>query len=196
MGVRDLRLRAAGALHRRLRRRGQRAPAGRCTSGWAAARSRASASRVRSSGAAIYVGDGKLQADIGRAEVVELPQEETERRWHDTTPQWPIMHARHLRRLARPVHGQAQGQPHSGGLWTRCCRRQPRSGGQGRHVPRDGDRSQRLRLRARPAGADRMTPARTGSAEGPVHRRRRREPGVHLHPGQLLVPPLGSSATA
>ena len=25
--------------------------------------------------------------------MVELPQEETERRWRITTPQWPIMHA-------------------------------------------------------------------------------------------------------
>ena len=31
--------------------------------------------------------------DLGRAGVVELPQEETERRWQATTPQWPIMHA-------------------------------------------------------------------------------------------------------
>ena len=31
--------------------------------------------------------------DLGRAGVVELPQEETERRWQTTTPQWPIMHA-------------------------------------------------------------------------------------------------------
>jgi hypothetical protein len=41
----------------------------------------------------IYVEGGKLQADIGRAKVVELPREETERRWRITTPQWPIMHA-------------------------------------------------------------------------------------------------------
>jgi hypothetical protein len=41
----------------------------------------------------IFVEDGKLQADIGRAKVVELPKEETERRWAITTPQWPIMHA-------------------------------------------------------------------------------------------------------
>ena len=41
----------------------------------------------------IYVEDGRLQADIGRAKVVELPLEETERRWKATTPQWPIMHA-------------------------------------------------------------------------------------------------------
>ena len=31
--------------------------------------------------------------DLGRAGVVELPLEETQRRWDSTTPQWPIMHA-------------------------------------------------------------------------------------------------------
>ena len=41
----------------------------------------------------IFVDGGKLKADIGRAKVVELPREETERRWRITTPQWPIMHA-------------------------------------------------------------------------------------------------------
>ena len=41
----------------------------------------------------IFVEDGRLKADVGLAEVVELPQEETERRWKITTPQWPIMHA-------------------------------------------------------------------------------------------------------
>jgi hypothetical protein len=37
--------------------------------------------------------DGALHCDLGVAEVVELPEEETERRWNETTPQWPIMHA-------------------------------------------------------------------------------------------------------
>jgi hypothetical protein len=41
----------------------------------------------------IYVEDGRLKADMGRAGVLDLPQEETERRWQITTPQWPIMHA-------------------------------------------------------------------------------------------------------
>ncbi len=41
----------------------------------------------------IFVESGKLRADLGRALVVELPREETERRWRITTPQWPIMHA-------------------------------------------------------------------------------------------------------
>jgi hypothetical protein len=41
----------------------------------------------------IWVENGKLHADIGRAKVAELPLEETERRWRETTPQWPIMHA-------------------------------------------------------------------------------------------------------
>ncbi|HPZ84379.1 MAG TPA: fucose isomerase, partial [Thermogutta sp.] len=41
----------------------------------------------------VYVDNGRLCMDIGRAGVVELPPEETERRWKETTPQWPIMHA-------------------------------------------------------------------------------------------------------
>ena len=41
----------------------------------------------------IYVADDKLKADLGRASVVQLPKEETQRRWEQTTPQWPIMHA-------------------------------------------------------------------------------------------------------
>lgn len=41
----------------------------------------------------IFIEDGVLKMDLGRAEVVELPEEETKRRWESTTPQWPIMHA-------------------------------------------------------------------------------------------------------
>lgn len=41
----------------------------------------------------IYVEKGRLNMDIGRAGVVELPPEETERRWQLTTSQWPVMHA-------------------------------------------------------------------------------------------------------
>jgi hypothetical protein len=41
----------------------------------------------------VFVMDDKLHADVGRAAVVELPREETERRWQATSPQWPIMHA-------------------------------------------------------------------------------------------------------
>ena len=37
--------------------------------------------------------DDALHMDCGRGRVVELPREETERRWQATTPQWPIMHA-------------------------------------------------------------------------------------------------------
>jgi len=39
----------------------------------------------------VFVKDGALQADIGRATAVELPAEETARRLKLTTPQWPIM---------------------------------------------------------------------------------------------------------
>jgi len=38
-------------------------------------------------------GGGKLCMDLGRAKVITLPQYETQRRWDETTPQWPIMHA-------------------------------------------------------------------------------------------------------
>jgi hypothetical protein len=41
----------------------------------------------------IYVMNNALHCDIGVGEVVLLPEEETERRWKETTPQWPIMHA-------------------------------------------------------------------------------------------------------
>jgi hypothetical protein len=41
----------------------------------------------------VFIMDGALHCDIGVAEVVRLPQKETERRWRETTPQWPIMHA-------------------------------------------------------------------------------------------------------
>ena len=41
----------------------------------------------------IYIDDGELRMDLGRAGVAELPMEETQRRWDATTPQWPIMHA-------------------------------------------------------------------------------------------------------
>ncbi|MGH9666127.1 MAG: fucose isomerase, partial [Bryobacteraceae bacterium] len=41
----------------------------------------------------VFVDDGVLKADLGRAKVADLPREETERRWRITTPQWPIMHA-------------------------------------------------------------------------------------------------------
>jgi hypothetical protein len=41
----------------------------------------------------VFIMDGKLQCDLGVAEAVKLPEAETERRWRETTPQWPIMHA-------------------------------------------------------------------------------------------------------
>ena len=41
----------------------------------------------------IFIEDGKLKMDLGRAKVISLPKEETQRRLDETTPQWPIMHA-------------------------------------------------------------------------------------------------------
>ena len=41
----------------------------------------------------LYVLDGVLHYDIGRGRAVELPEEETERRWRATNYEWPMMHA-------------------------------------------------------------------------------------------------------
>ena len=41
----------------------------------------------------IFIENGVLKMDLGRAGVVKLPDSETQRRWDATTPQWPIMHA-------------------------------------------------------------------------------------------------------
>lgn len=41
----------------------------------------------------VFIMDGKLHCDLGVSEIVKLPPKETERRWRETTPQWPIMHA-------------------------------------------------------------------------------------------------------
>jgi hypothetical protein len=40
----------------------------------------------------VFIMDGKLHCDLGVAEVAKLPEKETQRRWRETTPQWPIMH--------------------------------------------------------------------------------------------------------
>ncbi len=50
----------------------------------------------------IFVEGGKLHCDIGRGTAVSLPHEETERRWRETTSQWPIMHT--------VLHGVTQNQ--------------------------------------------------------------------------------------
>jgi hypothetical protein len=41
----------------------------------------------------VFVEAGALHADLGLGTVVCLPPAETERRWRETTYQWPIMHA-------------------------------------------------------------------------------------------------------
>jgi hypothetical protein len=41
----------------------------------------------------VFIMNAKLHCDLGVGKVVELPRQETERRWRETTPQWPIMHA-------------------------------------------------------------------------------------------------------
>ena len=41
----------------------------------------------------VFMEGDKLKMDLGRAGVIKLPQAETDRRWQETTYQWPIMHA-------------------------------------------------------------------------------------------------------
>ena len=41
----------------------------------------------------VFVEQGRLKMDLGRAKAISLPAAETERRWKETTVQWPIMHA-------------------------------------------------------------------------------------------------------
>ncbi len=41
----------------------------------------------------VFVEGGRLHADIGRGTALALPDDETERRWQSTNPEWPIMHA-------------------------------------------------------------------------------------------------------
>jgi hypothetical protein len=41
----------------------------------------------------VFIMDGALHVDLGRATALALPDDETQRRLAATTPQWPIMHA-------------------------------------------------------------------------------------------------------
>ncbi|PTY04932.1 fucose isomerase [Opitutaceae bacterium EW11] len=41
----------------------------------------------------VFVENGRLKMDLGRGKAISLPEAETERRWKETTFQWPIMHA-------------------------------------------------------------------------------------------------------
>jgi len=50
----------------------------------------------------VFVEGGVLHVDLGRGTVVSLPAAETERRWRETTVQWPIVHA--------ILHGVSQNQ--------------------------------------------------------------------------------------
>jgi hypothetical protein len=76
----------------------------------------------------VFIMKGKLHCDLGVAKVVELPRAETERRWRETTPQWPIMHvvldgitrdqmmARHKANHIQVVYAPNEKQAH------RACR--------------------------------------------------------------------------
>lgn len=76
----------------------------------------------------VFIMDGRLHCDLGVGEVVKLPKAETERRWRETTPQWPIMHtvlqdisrdqmmARHKSNHIQVVYSPGEKQAH------RACR--------------------------------------------------------------------------
>jgi L-fucose isomerase-like protein len=50
----------------------------------------------------VYVESGSLKVDLGRATAISLPEAETNRRWAEVTPQWPMMHT--------VLHGVDQNQ--------------------------------------------------------------------------------------
>ena len=50
----------------------------------------------------VFVEGGALHVDLGRGTAVSLPAAETERRWKETTSQWPMVHA--------VLHGVGQNQ--------------------------------------------------------------------------------------
>ena len=72
----------------------------------------------------VFIMDGRLHCDLGVAEVVNLPAAETERRWRETTSQWPIMHvvlkgisrdqmmARHRSNHIQVVYAPGERQAH------------------------------------------------------------------------------------
>lgn len=74
----------------------------------------------------VFIMDDQLCADVGVARVVELPEAETQRRWQETTPQWPIMHAvldgisrdqmmaRHKSNHIQVVYAPNQSEAHRG----------------------------------------------------------------------------------
>ncbi len=87
----------------------------------------------------LFIADGTLHLDIGRATVVELPAEETAAALGRDQPGVADHARRAARRDPRPVHGPAQGQPRPGRLRPGRRDRRPGAGGQGGDVrPRSG----------------------------------------------------------
>jgi L-fucose isomerase-like protein len=50
----------------------------------------------------VFVEKDRLKVDLGRATAISLPEAETNRRWAEVTPQWPVMHV--------VLHGVDQNQ--------------------------------------------------------------------------------------
>ena len=67
----------------------------------------------------VFLMDGKLHVDMGIGEAVELPDEETQRRWDATTPAVADHAPGDAGRDPRPVHGAPQVEPHPGRVRAR-----------------------------------------------------------------------------
>ena len=121
----------------------------------------------------VFLMDDKLHVDMGIGEAVELPDEETQRRWDATTPVWPIMHlvmpgvtrdqfmARHKSNHIQVVYAPDMDSGQEG------------PGRQGCHVRRAG-RGRQLDRQGRPlaAGRGHQDPGSQPLNRGPLRRRR------------------------
>ena len=67
----------------------------------------------------VFLMDGMLQVDMGLGEAIELPDEETQRRWDATTQQLADHAPGDAGRRSRPVHGAPSLQPHPGRVRAR-----------------------------------------------------------------------------
>ena len=82
----------------------------------------------------IFVEDNRLKMDLGRLSAIELPIEETQRRWESTTSQWPVMHAVLHGVTRNQMMARAQSQSYSSRLRQfprgskTCTRGQSRGG--------------------------------------------------------------------
>ena len=105
----------------------------------------------------VFIMKDALHADLGLGTVVALPQEEVEKRWKETTSQWPIMskpqpqyflktfRCGSSRSVQRSIDGSPQSQSCSSCLWRFCRVCIEGYARQGCYVPRNGHEGSHLR---------------------------------------------------